>query len=153
MLADRMKTEVSGIRHNRGFTLIEIMVVVVILSILAAIVVPKIMSRPDEARTARVQQDIRALGAALDLFRLDNFKYPSTEQGLEALVEKPADLPSGAKWKDGGYVERLPKDPWGAYYRYLQPGSHGEYDLYSLGADGVAGGTGVNADIGNWNLE
>ncbi|MES9938240.1 MAG: type II secretion system major pseudopilin GspG [Sedimenticola sp.] len=148
-----VETRGFGKRHSEGFTLIEIMVVVVILSILAAIVVPNIMSRPDEARVSRVQQDIRALEAALNLFRLDNFNYPSTEQGLESLVERPADLASGARWKEGGYIERVPKDPWGNTYLYLQPGSHGDYDLYSLGADGVGGGTGVNADIGSWNIE
>ncbi len=139
--------------QQTGFTLIEIMVVVVILSILAAIVVPKIMGRPDEAREVRVQQDIRALGAALDLYRLDNFTYPTTDQGLEALITQPTDLASGSKWKAGGYLGRLPKDPWGTPYRYLQPGSHGDFDIYSLGADGVAGGSDTNQDIGNWNLE
>ncbi len=107
----------------------------------------------DEARAVRVQQDIRALGASLNLFRLDNFSYPTTEQGLESLAVKPGGLPSGANWKSGGYIERIPKDPWGAPYRYLQPGSHGEFDLYSLGADGVAGGTDAGKDIGNWNLD
>jgi general secretion pathway protein G len=136
-----------------GFTLIEIMVVVVILSILAVIVVPKVMSRPDQARQAKVQQDIRVIEAALNLYKLDNFSYPTTEQGLEALVTKPVDLPSGAKWKEGGYVDRLPKDPWGKFYRYLQPGTRGDFDLYSLGADGVAGGSDANADVGNWSLE
>lgn len=136
-----------------GFTLIEVMVVVVILSILAAIVVPKIMSRPDEARITRVQQDVRALSAALELYRLDNFVYPSTEDGMDALVTRPASLPTEARWKQGGYIDRLPKDPWGKPYNYLQPGTHGEYDLYSLGADGTAGGEGANADIGNWNLD
>jgi general secretion pathway protein G len=137
-----------------GFTLVEIMVVVVILSVLATIVVPKIMSRPDQAREAKVQQDIRVLEAQLNLYRLDNFSYPTTDQGLEALVSRPSDLPKGAKWKGGGYLDRVPKDPWGTPYHYLQPGSHGgEYDLYSLGADGVAGGTENNRDIGNWNLE
>ncbi|MET0081367.1 MAG: type II secretion system major pseudopilin GspG [Sedimenticola sp.] len=149
----REETRGFGKRNSEGFTLIEIMVVVVILSILAAIVVPNIMSRPDEARVSRVQQDIRALEAALNLFRLDNFDYPSTEQGLESLVERPADLVSGARWKEGGYIERVPKDPWGNTYLYLQPGSHGDFDLYSLGADGVAGGSGTNADIGSWNIE
>ncbi len=142
------------IRREYGFTLVELMVVVVILSILATIVVPKIMSRPDQAREAKVQQDIRVLSAQLDLYRLDNFNYPTTDQGLEALIARPVDLPKGAKWKEGGYLDRLPKDPWGQPYLYLQPGTHGgAYDLYSLGADGVTGGTEVNADIGNWNLD
>lgn len=138
---------------SRGFTLIEIMVVVVILGILAAVVVPKIMSRPDEARVTRAKQDIRAMEAALALYRLDNFSYPTTEQGLEALVERPGDLAQGANWKDGGYLERLPADPWGKTYQYLQPGEKGEFDLYSLGADGTLGGEGVAAEIGNWDLE
>ncbi len=138
---------------NSGFTLVEIMVVVVILSILAAVVVPKIMDRPDQAREAKVMQDIRVLSSALDLYRLDNYTYPTTDSGLDALVTRPSDLPSGAKWKEGGYVKRLPKDPWGNPYSYLQPGTHGEFDLFSLGADNVAGGTGPNTDIGNWDIE
>jgi len=139
--------------RTRGFTLIEVMVVVVILGILAAIVVPRVMGRPDEARVIKAQQDVRALSAALDLYRLDNFVYPSTDQGLEALVEKPADLPPGARWKQDGYVDRLPVDPWGAPYQYLQPGQHGPYDLYSLGADGAPGGDAHAADVGNWDLD
>ena len=141
------------IGRNRGFTLIEVMVVVVILGILAAIVVPRIMSRPDEARMVKAQQDIRAIAAALDLYRLDNFKYPTTDQGLEALVERPVDLAQGAKWRQGGYLAKLPIDPWGNPYQYLIPGQQAEFDLYSLGADSVLGGDGVNADIGNWSIE
>ncbi len=136
-----------------GFTLVEIMVVVVILSILAAIVVPKIMDRPDQAREAKVMQDIRALSAALDLYRLDNFAYPTTDDGLEALIQRPSSLPTGAKWMEGGYIKRLPKDPWGNPYSYLQPGTHGEFDLFSLGADNAVGGSGPSTDIGNWDLE
>ena len=138
--------------RQSGFTLIEIMVVVVILGILAAVVAPKIMSRPDEARATRAKQDIRALESALKLYRLDNLDYPSTDQGLEALVDKPASLPDGAQWRSGGYVDRLVKDPWGKPYRYLYPGEHGEFDLYSLGADGMPGGDGIHADLGNWQL-
>jgi general secretion pathway protein G len=138
---------------QQGFTLIEVMVVVVILGILAAIVVPRIMSRPDEARVVKAQQDLRAIGAALDLYKLDNFNYPSTAMGLEALVAKPATLPPGANWRAGGYLSKLPTDPWGATYQYLAPGQHGEYDLYSLGADGVLGGEGNNHDLGNWEIE
>lgn len=138
--------------HSSGFTLIEIMVVVVILGILASIVVPKIMSRPDEARIAKASQDIRAISAALDLYRLDNFSYPTTDQGLLALVESPDNLSPGANWKKGGYLERVPKDPWGNDYLYLMPGAHGEFDLYSLGADGVSGGSDVAADINSWEL-
>lgn len=141
------------LNRNAGFTLVEIMVVVVILSILAAIVVPKIMNRPDQAREAKVRQDIRALSAALDLYRLDNYRYPTTDESLEALVTRPGSLPSGAKWKEGGYVKRLPKDPWGETYNYLQPGTHNEFDLFSLGADAAVGGDGSSADIGSWDLE
>lgn len=136
--------------YSRGFTLIEVMVVVVILGILAAIVAPRIMSRPDEARVVRARQDVRALGGALDLYKLDNLAYPTTEQGLEALVNRPAALPQGARYKEDGYIEAVPQDPWGSTYQYLQPGQHGTFDLYSLGADGVPGGDGFNADIGNW---
>ncbi|MSR14275.1 MAG: type II secretion system protein GspG [Gammaproteobacteria bacterium] len=140
-------------RIESGFTLIEVMVVVVILGILAAIVVPRIMSRPDEARTVKAQQDLRAIAAALDLYKLDNFSYPNTAMGLEALVTKPATLQAGANWRDEGYLTKIPTDPWGATYQYLAPGQHGDYDLYSLGADGVLGGEGVNQDLGNWSLE
>jgi general secretion pathway protein G len=136
-----------------GFTLIEVMVVVVILGILAAMVVPKIMSRPEEARITKARQDIRAIESALNLYRLDNFVYPSTDQGLEALVQKPTDPPEPKNWKEGGYLDRLPNDPWGSPYQYLSPGTHGEVDIYSMGPDGQPGGDGNNADIGNWNLQ
>lgn len=126
-------------QKTRGFTLIEVMVVVVILSILAAIIVPKVMDRPDTARLVKVQSDIRALESALNLYKLDNFDYPTTEEGLEALVPK--------------YVARLSNDPWGNPYLYLSPGLHGDMDVYTLGADGLQGGSGMNADIGNWNVE
>ncbi len=141
-------------RHQtaQGFTLIEIMVVVAILGILAALVVPKIMGRPDEARIVAAKQDIAAIRQALNLYRLDNQRYPTTEQGLQALVEKPATSPIPANWKAGGYLERLPKDPWGAPYQYLNPGLRGEVDIYSLGADGATGGAGNDADIGSWDL-
>lgn len=135
----------------RGFTLIEVMIVVVILGILASIIVPKIMGRPDEARATRSLQDIRAISAALDLYRLDNYNYPSTEQGLEALVTKPVDLPEGTNWKKGGYLDQLPVDAWGKPYFYLKPGAHGEFDLYSYGADGVEGGADAGTDITNWD--
>ena len=148
-----MHCDQRKIRSQAGFTLIEIMVVVVILSILAAVVVPRIMDRPDEARTIKARQDIRILENALRLYKLDNYYYPSTDQGLEALVEKPLSEPVPRKWKEGGYIDRLPKDPWGYPYQYLQPGVQGEIDLFSLGADGNPGGEGINADIGNWNLE
>jgi general secretion pathway protein G len=123
----------------QGFTLIEVMVVVVILGILAAIIVPKVMDRPDTARLVKAKTDIRALESALNLYKLDNFNYPSTDQGLQALVPK--------------YIDRLAKDPWGNSYLYLSPGLHGDMDVYTLGADGLQGGTDKNADIGNWNVE
>ena len=139
-------------RRQSGFTLIEVMVVVVILGILAALIVPKIMSRPDEARAIASKQDVAALAQALKLYRLDNRRYPSTEQGLQALVAKPAQAPVPDNWKSGGYLERLPLDPWGKPYQYLNPGLRGEIDIFSFGADGQAGGEGSDADIGNWAL-
>ncbi len=139
--------------RQRGFTLIEIMVVVLILSILAAMVIPRIMDNPDKARVVKAKQDIRALESALNLYKLDNYDYPSTEQGLQALTQKPSGEPEARNWKQGGYVEHLPKDPWQHDYQYLKPGVHGEIDIYTLGRDGQQGGEGVDADIGNWNLE
>ena len=126
------------------------MVVVVILGILAALIVPKIMSRPDEARIAAAKQDVATLAQALKLYKLDNLAYPTTDQGLQALVARPAAAPIPVNWKSGGYLERLPKDPWGRDYRYLNPGRHGDIDIYSLGADGEPGGEGNDADVGNW---
>ncbi|ANB01649.1 type II secretion system major pseudopilin GspG [Ectothiorhodospira sp. BSL-9] len=138
-------------RHaQQGFTLIEVMVVVVILGILAAIVVPRVMDRPDDARITKAQNDIRALESALNLYRLDNFNYPSTDQGLQALVERPSGQPEARNWRQGGYIDRLPRDPWGNEYQYLHPGSRGDFDLYTFGADGRPGGEGMNAEIGNW---
>jgi len=137
-------------RRATGFTLIEIMVVVAILGILAALIVPKIISRPDEARISAARQDVATLAQALKLYKLDNLAYPTTDQGLQALVNKPAAAPIPMNWKTGGYLERLPKDPWGHDYRYLNPGLHGEIDIYSLGADGEPGGEGNDADVGNW---
>ena len=139
-------------KRNRqsGFTLIELMVVVVILGMLAAIVVPRVMDRPDEARITKVKTDIRVLESALNLYRLDNFVYPSTDQGLEALVQRPRGAPEARNWRSGGYIDRLPLDPWGNPYQYMHPGTRGVFDLYSLGADGRPGGEGINADIGNW---
>jgi len=139
-------------RRTAGFTLIEILVVVVIIGILAAIVAPRIMSRIDDAQIAKARQDIRVYETALNLFRMDNYKYPSTDQGLQSLVQQPAD-PSIRNWKQGGYVDSLKKDPWGYDYQYIYPGTHGtEYDLFTLGADNQPGGEGINADIGNWSL-
>ncbi len=132
-----------------GFTLIEIMVVVVILGLLATIIVPKVMSRPDEARVVATQADLAAITQALKLYRLDNTFYPSTEQGLSALVVRPTTAPVANNWKPGGYLDRLPKDPWGNEYLYLNPGVRSEIDVYSLGADRLPGGEGPNADIYN----
>ena len=143
----------SGHLHSRGFTLIEVMVVVVILGILAAIVVPKVMDRPDAARVTKSMNDIRAIESALSLYKLDNFHYPSTDQGLQALVEKPVGRPEAKNWKKGGYLDRLPSDPWGAPYQYLHPGQQGEIDIFSWGADGRAGGEEYDSDIANWKLK
>jgi general secretion pathway protein G len=137
----------------RGFTLIEIMVVVVILGILAGLVVPRIMDRPDEARLAKARQDIRQLEQALEMYRMDNFHYPSTDQGLQALVRRPSGSPEPRNWREGGYINRLPRDPWGNTYQYLHPGEHGAFDVYTLGADGQPGGDGINAVIGNWDID
>jgi general secretion pathway protein G len=135
-----------------GFTLIEIMVVVIIIGLLAAVVVPQFLGRVDDARVAKAKEDIQALETALTMYKLDNFNYPTPELGLKALVEKPND--SNVKnWRPGGYLKHLNKDPWGNDYQYQIPGTHGEFDLYSFGADGQAGGQGVNADVGNWNLD
>jgi general secretion pathway protein G len=144
--------QASPSKQQSGFTLIEIMVVVVILGILAVLVVPKVMSRPDDAKRIAASHDIGALQQALKLYRLDNNAYPSTDQGLQALVQRPAAPPLPPNWKTGGYLERLPKDPWGHDYQFLNPGLHGEIDVFSYGADGAAGGEGNNADIGSWNL-
>lgn len=144
----------SGMNRSRmiqaGFTLIEIMVVVVILGILAAVIVPKVMDNPDKARVVKARNDVQALKSALSLYKLDNFNYPSTDQGLQALVQKPAGSPAANNWKQGGYLDNLPKDPWGNEYQYLNPGVHADVDIYSLGADGRPGGDGINSDIGNW---
>lgn len=138
-------------RKQSGFTLIEIMVVVVILGILAALVVPQVMNRPEQAKVTVAQNDIKAVSAALDMYKLDNFAYPSTQQGLEALVEKPTGNPQPKNWNRDGYLKQIPQDPWGNPYQYLSPGTEGRpYDLYSFGADGKEGGTELGADIGNW---
>lgn len=139
----------DGIRQQ-GFTLIEVMVVVIILGVLAAIVVPRVMDRPEQARVVKAQQDIRALESALNMYKLDNFTYPTSDQGLEALVQKPGGSPEPKNWKK--YMDRLPKDPWGTPYQFLSPGVKGEVDIFSLGADGQQGGEGNNTDVGNWDL-
>ena len=135
-----------------GFTLIEIMVVIVILGILAALIVPRVLERPDEARAIAAKSDIAAIMQGLRFYRIDNQRYPTTEQGLAALVARPTQAPLPPNWKPNGYLERLPKDPWGHPYQYLQPGLRGEIDVFSFGADGQAGGTGTDADIGSWDL-
>ena len=148
----RQQSSKGATPGQRGFTLIEIMVVVVIIGILAALVAPKIMSRPDEARVIAAKQDIATILQALKLYRMDNFRYPTTEQGLKSLVAKPTTAPEPKNWKGGGYLEKLPRDPWGQEYQFLNPGLHGEIDVFSFGADGVSGGEGVDADIGSWQL-
>jgi general secretion pathway protein G len=139
-------------RRQQGFTLIEIMVVVIILGILAAIVAPNVIGRIDDAQITRVQQDLRNIESALKFYRLDNFSYPTSEQGIEALVTRPSD-PNIRNWKAGGYLPRVPRDPWGNPYQYLSPGNNGEFDVYTLGRDGRPGGEALDADIGNWDLE
>ena len=141
-----------GSRSVTGFTLIEVLIVVVILGILAGIVVVNVMDRPDQARVVAARSDIAAIMNALKLYRLDNGVYPSAEQGLQTLVKKPESGEIPRNWKSGGYIERLPKDPWGnSDYQYLNPGIHGEVDVFSFGRDGRPGGEGVDADIGSWD--
>ena len=137
-------------RSDDGFSLLELMVVVVILSILALVIVPRVIDRPDQARAARAQSDIASLANAVRLYRLDNFRYPTTEQGLEALVTRPVTDPLPQNWASAGYIDRVPTDPWGTPYQYLSPGVHGDFDVFTFGADGVSGGTGADADIGTW---
>ena len=141
--------------NTKGFTLIELMVVLVILGILAGLIAPRIMSRPEEARRMKAKVQIQSLETALKLYSLDNGNYPSTEQGIEALVEPPASGKLARAWREGGYLEkgRLPKDPWGGDYIYLSPGSHGPFDIISYGPDGEPGGDGKDTDINNWELE
>lgn len=145
-----MAAERSGRQH--GFSLIEIMVVLVIIGLLVAVVAPSVLERVDDAQLQKVHADFKNIGTGLKLYRIDNFAYPTTEQGLAALVEKPAMAPAPRNYKVGGYLEQLPQDPWGRPYLYMQPAEHGkgDYDIYTLGADGVAGGEGQNADIGSW---
>ena len=134
-------------KHQTGFSLIEIMVVVIILGILASLIVPKIMTRPDDARAIKAKHDILSIQNALELYRLDNGFYPSTDQGLSALVQKPNTRPTPTHWK--AYLKSLPKDPWGRKYLYLNPGQHSEIDIFTFGANGQPGGSGINAEIGN----
>jgi len=138
------------LRRHKGFTLIEIMVVVVIIGLLATLVLPRVLGRQEQAQIEKAKADIQALSSALKLYKLDNFNYPSTQQGLEALRSRPGGDPPANNWKKGGYIERLPKDPWGYEYQYLSPGQRSEFDLWSYGSDGKPGGEGAAADIGNW---
>ncbi len=133
---------------RRGFTLIELMVVLVIIGVLAALIVPNVLERADDARTAAARTDVNNLMQALKLYRLDNQRYPTAEQGLAALLTRPTTTPIPVNWKP--YLDKLPNDPWGQPYRYLNPGIHGEIDVLSFGADGQAGGQGKDADVGSW---
>ena len=142
-----MDRKISNRAAASGFTLVEVLVVVVILGVLAAVVVPRVMGRPDDARAVRATQDVAAIVSALNMYRLDNYAYPNSEQGLMALVTKPMDAPG---WRAGGYLANLPTDPWNHEYQYLNPGQHGEIDVWTLGADGKPGGEGINGDVGNW---
>lgn len=150
-----MNTKRLLIKNVRGFTLIELMVVIIILGILAMYVAPKIMGRPDEARQVKARLDMASLETAIKLYRLDNGMYPGTEQGLQALVAQPETGTLAKKWRKGGYLEknRVPKDPWGNEYIYLCPGVNDDYDIISYGADGVSGGEDKNKDINSWEIE
>ncbi|MGR5149006.1 type II secretion system major pseudopilin GspG [Photobacterium alginatilyticum] len=139
-------------RKQRGFTLLEVMVVIVILGVLASLVVPNLLGNKEKADQQKVVTDISALEQALDMYKLDNSVYPNTDQGLDALVTKPSSSPEPRNYRNGGYIKRLPKDPWGNEYNYVMPGENGAVDIFSLGADGQDGGEGVNTDIGNWNM-
>lgn len=146
----------NTLKNTRGFTLIELMIVIVIIGLLATLLVPRIMDRPEEARRIKAKTDIKTLEGALKLYKLDNTFYPTTEQGLEALIKKPEISPIPKKWREGGYLEgsSLPKDPWGNPYYYTSPASSGkEYEIISYGADGEPGGTGKNADISSADLD
>ena len=136
--------------RQQGFTLLEIMVVIVILGLLVSIVAPNVLQNQDRAMVEKARADISVLEQALDMYKLDNHSYPSTDQGLDALVKKPTSSPEPRNYRSDGYIKRLPQDPWGNAYQYLQPGEHGPYDLYSTGADGDEGGEGLAGDIGNW---
>ncbi len=133
-----------------GFTLIEVMVVVAILGIMATLIVPRIMSKPDDARVIAAKQDINTIVQALKLYRLDNARYPTADQGLQSLIAKPTSQPIPQNWNPDRYLDRLPNDPWGYAYQYLNPGKHSEIDVFSYGADNKPGGTGFDSDIGNW---
>jgi len=141
----------STARRQGGFTLLEVIIVIVIIGLLATVVVQNLAGEVDKARVTKAQADVRALESALNMYKLDNFRFPSTEQGLRALTERPNSAPEARNWRNGGYVTSLPQDPWGNPYQFLSPGQHGTIDVFSLGADGKAGGEGDDADIGNWD--
>ena len=145
-----MKQRQSTVRATSGFSLVEILVVLVIMGLLISVVAPTVLNRADEARIQKVYADFKAIETALKIYRLDNYVYPTTEQGLAALVEPSTLDPEPRNFKEGGYLAEVPVDPWGRPYLYLSPGENGEIDLYSLGADGLSGGDGQNADVGNW---
>ena len=150
--AKSQPTGASNSEGDAGFSLLELMVVV-IMSILALVIMPRVINRPDQARTARAKSDLATLESAAQLYRLDNFSYPTTEQGLSALRQIPTTSPVPGNYAAGGYIDRLPSDPWGGDYQYLSPGVHGEFDIFTFGADGVAGGADRDADIGTWALD
>jgi general secretion pathway protein G len=137
-------------RKNAGVTLMELLVVLVILGVLGTFVAPRFFNQPEKARRTTAELQIKKIAEALEMYKLDNRRYPTTEQGLKALVEKPSSGPAADNWQQGGYMASLPRDPWGNDYVYLHPGVHGEFDIISYGADGKKGGTGENADITNW---
>jgi general secretion pathway protein G len=156
MNGEKMNLAIPSKKTNhRGFTLIELMIVIVILGILAGLLVPRIMGRPDEARQLKAKILIEGMETALKLYKLDSGLYPNTSQGLQALIEQPEIEPLPRKWRNGGYLEkgRLPKDPWGNDFVYLSPGIQGDYSIMSYGADGVPGGEGKNMDINSWEIE
>jgi general secretion pathway protein G len=143
------------LERTGGFTLIELMVVIVILGILAGLIVPRIMGRPDEAKQLKAKMQIESIETALKLYKLDNGGYPTTNQGLDALVSRPETPPVPSKWRASGYLEKgkVPKDPWGNPFIYLSPGVHDDFDIVTYGADGVSGGEGKDQDINNWDIE
>lgn len=147
-----MKQNVNRGRQS-GFSLIEIMVVVIIIGLLASIVAPQVLNRADEARIQKVKSDFKSIQTGLKMYRIDNYAYPTSEQGLQALVERPTMAPQPRNWDESGYLEQLPRDPWGNPYLYLSPGESHDYNIYTLGADGVSGGEDQNADISVWDEE